>query len=382
MARIAFYAPMKPPGHPVPSGDRRVARLLMTALGLAGHDVMLASRFRSYDGKGDAARQAALAREGAREAGRLVARWSGLLHPPPQAWFTYHLYHKAPDHLGPAVCRALGIPYLVAEPSIAAKRAEGPWAAGYAAAREAILAADVLMPATPHDAEALAPLVARRRLVPLRPFLDTAPFQADPPARPRFARRYGLDPARPLLLAVGMMRPGAKLESYRLLARALARVRDPAWQLLVVGDGPAREEVSRALAPLGQRVRHAGQLAAGPLRACYLASDLFVWPGVGEAYGMAYLEAQAAGLPVVAGDEPGVRAVVRHGQGGLLVECGEAGAFAAAVDRLLAHPALRRRLGAAARRRILAFHGLDGARRTLARALAVARVPAPRGPAR
>ena len=35
--RIAFYAPLKPPDHPVPSGDRRMARLLMAALATAGH---------------------------------------------------------------------------------------------------------------------------------------------------------------------------------------------------------------------------------------------------------------------------------------------------------------------------------------------------------
>ena len=44
---IAFYAPLKPPGHPVPSGDRRMARGLMAALGAAGHRVVLASALRA-----------------------------------------------------------------------------------------------------------------------------------------------------------------------------------------------------------------------------------------------------------------------------------------------------------------------------------------------
>ena len=55
---IAFYAPLKAPDHPVPSGDRRMAGLLMAALRAAGHDVMLASRLRSYEGQGDAVSQA------------------------------------------------------------------------------------------------------------------------------------------------------------------------------------------------------------------------------------------------------------------------------------------------------------------------------------
>lgn len=375
MARVAFYAPMKPPNHPVPSGDRRVARLLMTALASAGHRVMLASRLRAYDGTGDPARQAALAAAGEAEADRLIAAWRRSSRARPQAWFTYHVYHKAPDHIGPRVADALGIPYLIAEASIAAKRASGPWATGYAAAHAAIARANVVLAATDVDAEALAVIVPRRRLIALRPFLDPAPFVEGVPNRARLARRYGLDPARPWLLAVAMMRGGVKLESYRRLAAALARVADPAWQLLIVGDGEARTAVEAAFAPLGpDRVRHAGNLASGPLLACYLAADVFVWPGVREAYGMVYLEAQAAGLPVVAGGEPGVRAVVRHGQGGLLVPPGDDGAFAAAVDRLLADARLRRRLGAVARRRVQVHHGLEGARRALARAFAVARV--------
>ena len=47
--QIAFYAPLKPPDHPVPSGDRRVAQLLWQALQMGGHEPVLASRFRSRD---------------------------------------------------------------------------------------------------------------------------------------------------------------------------------------------------------------------------------------------------------------------------------------------------------------------------------------------
>ncbi|MFZ9635662.1 MAG: glycosyl transferase, partial [Alphaproteobacteria bacterium] len=59
--RLAFYAPLKPPDHPVPSGDRRMAQLLMAALAARGHDVELASRLRRRDGAGPPARQLRLA---------------------------------------------------------------------------------------------------------------------------------------------------------------------------------------------------------------------------------------------------------------------------------------------------------------------------------
>ncbi|MFB3078991.1 MAG: hypothetical protein ACE1Y4_13415, partial [Lysobacterales bacterium] len=70
--RIAFYAPMKSPEHPNPSGDRQIAQLLMRALDQGGHQVHLASQHRSYDGTGDTRAQAAIKREGGRLASRLL----------------------------------------------------------------------------------------------------------------------------------------------------------------------------------------------------------------------------------------------------------------------------------------------------------------------
>ena len=72
--RVAFYAPLKPPDHPVPSGDRRMARLLIQALELAGHEVEVAARLRSWHGVPDGARQARIAELGAALAERLLRR--------------------------------------------------------------------------------------------------------------------------------------------------------------------------------------------------------------------------------------------------------------------------------------------------------------------
>ena len=147
--RIAFYAPMKPPDHPVPSGDREIARVLQQALALAGHDIALASRLRSFDARGNALRQARLAHIGERMAKRLAARFAR--DERPDLWFTYHLHHKAPDHLGPAVSRRLGIPYIVAEASTAPRQRNGAWALGHRHALAAIRDADVIVFVNPAD---------------------------------------------------------------------------------------------------------------------------------------------------------------------------------------------------------------------------------------
>jgi glycosyltransferase involved in cell wall biosynthesis len=127
--------------------------------------------------------------------------------------------------------------------------------------------------------------------------------------------------------------------------------------------------VQAALAGLGGRVNWLGELSAEALAVLYAASDLFVWPAVNEAYGMALLEAQAAALPVVAGRVGGVPDIIADGTTGVLVEKGDTAAFATAVAALLDHPEQRRPLGTAARRRCARRHGLAAAARTIDGAL-------------
>lgn len=352
---VAFYAPMKPPDHPIPSGDRRMTQLLIRALGLAGHRVSLASRLRSYDGAGNAAVQRRI-RE---TAGRLARRYAERRrHDPPDLWFTYHCYHKAPDHLGPAVADAFGIPLVVADASVAPKQAAGPWAEGYAAATAAIRRADRVIAFDPLDIPCVAALRAGKAdVVTMPPLVDRpscdAPRRAA--ARQELAQALDLDPGAAWLIAVAMMRPGAKCVSYRLLAGAMCRLGDRRWALLVAGDGPARPEVEAAFAGTAP-VRFLGRIGGAAMRRLHAAADLAAWPALGEAYCMALVEAQAAGVPVVAGARPGVGAVVDDGRTGLLTPEGDEDAFARAVAALLDDPARRRAMSAAA---VAAAHRFD-----------------------
>src|SRR3546814_1400194 len=77
------------------------------------------------------------------------------------------------------------------------------------------------------------------------------------------------------------------------------------WQLVVAGDGQARDAVMQAFTwALPDRVRFLGLVQPEVMPALYAACDLLVWPAVNEAFGMVLLEAQGAGLPVVAGPQP------------------------------------------------------------------------------
>ena len=364
--RIAFYAPLKPPDHPVPSGDRRMARLLMAALKVAGHEPVLASRLRSRDGSGDRRRQARLRSLGTKLAERYLRRVASRPDLRPDLWLTYHVYYKAPDWIGPRVASALRIPYVVAEASLSEKRRSGQWQLGHRATAEAIKRANRVIGLNSADREGVAPALARpEHWSALLPFLDTAPFElvvaGRRAARARVAERWRLDPALPWLVAVAMMRDDVKLESYRLLGTALARCLDQPFQLLVVGDGPAEAQVRSALNPLGSRVRYLGRLDESEIPELLVASDLYVWPAIGEAYGLAILEAQAAGLPVVAGRAGGVGDIVADGLTGILVPEGDVAAFSAATAVLIDDDARRARMGTAARRKVAANHDLAAA---------------------
>ena len=379
--RIAFYAPLKSPTHDTPSGDRRIAGLLMDALARAGHRVELASTFRSYDPGGDVPRQGALREQGIALGRQLAAQWlDAAAEARPDLWFTYHAYYKAPDWLGPEASAALGIPYVIAEASHAGKRAGGPWDLGHVGTMDAIRRADLLLCPTHDDMDGLRSVAATGdRIAWLPPFLDPAPFRAAAAARAgnrmRLARELGLDPAIPWIAVVAMMRDGDKLASYRMLAGALGRLQDLRWHLLIAGDGSARATVESVLgAAIPGRATYLGALDAAGVAALNAAADLCAWPAVNEAYGMAMLEAQAAGLPVVSCATRGVPDVVEHGRTGLLAPPGDEASFAALIRELLLDAGRRAGLGAAAAAFVQNERSVDTAVARLQRLLA--RIPA------
>jgi glycosyltransferase involved in cell wall biosynthesis len=112
------------------------------------------------------------------------------------------------------------------------------------------------------------------------------------------------------------------------------------------------------------RLEWRGELPADEVHRQLAVCDIYVWPGIGEAYGLAYLEAQAAGLPVVAQNTAGVPAVVKDGVTGYLTPFGDVQAFAQAVRRLLVDRRRRAQFGDAARQFVLG-------ERTVARAAAI-----------
>jgi glycosyltransferase involved in cell wall biosynthesis len=207
-------------------------------------------------------------------------------------------------------------------------------------------------------------LIGKERIVHLPPFLDAVPYAAAirerKAHRERLVRRHGLDPAMPWIMVAAMMRAGDKLASYRALAATLGRLTDVPWQLVVAGDGSARREVEAAFAQAAPgRAFFLGTMEGRALVTVYAACDLYAWPAVNEAYGMAMLEAQAAGLPVVSHATRGVPDVVENGRGGILVADGDD--LARPLRELLVDANKRTALGRAAASFVASERSLEAA---------------------
>jgi rhamnosyl/mannosyltransferase len=178
-------------------------------------------------------------------------------------------------------------------------------------------------------------------------------------------RRFAPKDAGPRPAAFPPPEPGpvglfvGRLVSYKgldVLMRALAGT---ALRFVIVGGGPERRALEALAVALSvaDRVVFAGEVVADDLLRFYRAADYFVLPSTtpAEMFGVCLLEAMACGKPIITTAlSTGVSEVNRPGVTGLEVPPGDPAALRAAMERVSAHPDLRRRLGAAGRERVLA----------------------------
>jgi glycosyltransferase involved in cell wall biosynthesis len=169
-------------------------------------------------------------------------------------------------------------------------------------------------------------------------------------------QRWGVPPAALLVGFVGWFRPWHGLE--RLLQAAAT----PAWRnsnlhLALAGDGPARPLLEDAARALGPRVVLCGTVPREAIPAALAAFDIAIQPAVTPyACPMKIVEYMAAGRPIIAPGSPNVRELLDHGETAWLCPGGpnpQPEDLLEAVLTLARDPALRRRLGEAARRRVI-----------------------------
>jgi glycosyltransferase involved in cell wall biosynthesis len=180
----------------------------------------------------------------------------------------------------------------------------------------------------------------------MRPF---APAAAD--ARPAVRAELGIAADTPLIGIVARVDPGKGHED-TIAAFARVAAAHPAARLLIVGDGTMRTslEAMAAATGLGDRIQFTGRRPDVPR--VLSALDIFIHPSRQDPCPLGVLEAAAAGLPVVAFAEGGIREIVADGETGLLSPPEDVDALAASLQRLLSEPELAQRMGRAGRERI------------------------------
>jgi glycosyltransferase involved in cell wall biosynthesis len=172
----------------------------------------------------------------------------------------------------------------------------------------------------------------------------------DPGAREAARRSLGVE-GKTVLLFLARLEPVKRL---RLLLDAFGREPWPGAVLLIAGDGAERSLAEEAVVRSrpGCEVRYAGPTRDPSL--FHRAADLFVLPSITEGLSNALLESQAHGVPAVVSGISGNLEIVRDGESGLVFAPDDPAGLAAALARLRGDPALRARLGAAARARAAA----------------------------
>ncbi len=155
---------------------------------------------------------------------------------------------------------------------------------------------------------------------------------------------------QPVVLFVGRLIPRKGL-AYLVEAAKFILKEHPQTLFVIAGDGPLRNSLTSTVQQLGfgANFRFLGDVAEADLPGLYRCADVFAFPSVQEGQGIALLEAQASGKPVVAFDVSAVGEAVRNGESGLLVMRGSSAAFADAISRLLSDASLRANMGAKGR---------------------------------
>jgi glycosyltransferase involved in cell wall biosynthesis len=178
------------------------------------------------------------------------------------------------------------------------------------------------------------------------------------PAQFPFAPRDGGPTAR--LLCVGRLAPA---KGQVLLVQACARLREAGvpFHLTVVGAGPDRERIERAIAAAGlqDHITLTGALNQTAVRAQFAQADVFVLPSLAEGIPVVLMEAMASGVPCVTTPVNGIPELIDHGRTGLLARPGDVGSLTEQLRRIIEGTDLRRTMALAARDKVLADFDLD-----------------------
>jgi glycosyltransferase involved in cell wall biosynthesis len=360
MTKVLLYSPMHDGYQNLPSGDLTTVENLKKALMKGGFQVEQPFFLKTYFSVFDEALFQVYKKQ-AEEKLLWVYDYYTNRAVKPDVVVSYHVYHKSPDFMGAAIAKALNIPYIIVEPSLAPSKQFGEFKKSYDKAFENFKQAQQLIGLTQNDLEGLMPFFDQKTRY-VAPFIDLEawkPYESYKNSRGWIQEFFGISKDEPIFLSVAMMRDGPKFQSYTFLAQSLALIKDKPWKFIVVGDGPMSPAVRSLFTDFPEnKIFFVGAQNAYNLSHFYQAADLFLWPGIHEAFGVVFLEAGFFGLPVVALEDGGIPDIIAKNKTGLLLQK-DIHIYAKGIQMLLNDEELRHSMKICASEKVKNMHGLD-----------------------
>jgi glycosyltransferase involved in cell wall biosynthesis len=227
--------------------------------------------------------------------------------------------------------------------------------------RRALTGAAVIHYTSEQEKEEARSLHVRTRTVVLPLGVDTDAFR-HLPGPGRFLRQYPHLEGRKLVLFLSRLDPKKGLDIL-LSAFRLVHKSYPEAVLVIAGDGEARYidhlRNGAGSAEIGEHVTWVGFLSGNDKLSALSAASLFVLPSYSENFGIAVIEAMAAGLPVVISDRVGICHEVKQHQAGIVVSC-EALPLASAMKELMSNSNLQRQMGSNGRALVKGHFSTEG----------------------
>jgi teichuronic acid biosynthesis glycosyltransferase TuaC len=183
--------------------------------------------------------------------------------------------------------------------------------------------------------------------------VDIEQFRPDPAHRAALRARLGIEADAVVLCYAGRLAPEKGIGDLAPLLLGVSKD-CPAVRLVVVGDGPERKSLVRAVREfgLGDRLRCVPMVGHGEMPAHLNAVDILVSPSRSEGFGQVLIEAQACGVPVIASLTGGIKEAVRDGESGILCGPGDIQELVKASRSMITSSDRRAAFGEAGRRHV------------------------------
>ena len=354
--KIAFYAPFKPLGHKNPSGDLIIAEGIVEFLKTRGHIIEVQSTLR--------------------------ARWiyfkpwawpklvldcikclKNLHKNLPDLWLTYHSYYKAPDIIGPLVCRILNIKYIIFQGIYSTKpKRRFKTIIGFYFNRLALLRADHVFTNKSSDLKNLKRVIPEDKLTYIRPGIKPCEFKKNEKLGIKQRKQWGIKPKCHVILTAGMFRNDVKTQGLSWLIRCCARLvhLKTDFHLVIAGAGKMESHLKNlAKKHIHGHYTFAGKIKREDMFKFYSSGDVFAFPGIKESLGMVYLEAQSCSLPVIAFKNGGIPEVVKDKETGFLLPMYECKRFSDTLIYLLNNDVVSKQMGKDARAYVTKQHDIE-----------------------